>query len=751
MTATGGTLTFPTFPTYKLNLRYNDANQVISAQTSSNPGTLGYTAAPVYDSTTGVEIGLSTNVSTTPSVASLAYNAQALISSINFLANSTTTVATESFQYDGDLRVNSANACWQTACTTPPACPTAAFFCQGLTYDAASNVINLSTTQAAIPGITNSGGSETQVFCYDEQNRLTWAGNNTTPPTSCSGNGTPANTFFGASYHAAYSFNNLGQITTGPYNGTGTTQLDLYCDSTHPHALTIVAATGSTCTSQTGTNYTASYDARGNMTSRATKSGTSLDTQTLSFDGLDHLVRWNDTVTVSNEEWYMYDASGNRVLQRSTTGSGSSNTTITVYAFGLEEHAYNGAGTLNGSKYYYSLGGRMIGKTSGSGAPTFFLTDMLGSVLADFSGASGTSAVSGNQTYGPYGNLQYFKGSMGTVKGFTGQYQDDLSGLDSFGARSYDHLGGTFLSADTVQGNLQGDDPYAYVGGNPETFSDPTGRSYKPGQPGGGIATLDPGAETGSGSDTSSNTSNAGDGGNLSGSSSTSSAADGLSWSVTSGNTVTQYSIDPNTGDTIYWVYKGGFLVAGGDIPDTGGSPKAVNGAVLAALGIKFHFPNSVPGGFSVNVAPQPMPPTPQAGSGSSGSGGRSPGKPTSPPPGPNNPNSSGGIFTVRLSRSLHPETCGHIEDAINNGQPSVLTKDTDPVRKSLRRRAALNGYPTILNLDRDEYPMAMTLEGGSGADIRYINPSDNRGAGSSIRSQLDPYPDGTQFTIECI
>ena len=85
--------------------------------------------------------------------------------------------------------------------------------------------------------------------------------------------------------------------------------------------------------------------------------------------------------------------------------------------FGLEEHAYNGAGTLNGSKYYYSLGGRMIGKTSGSGAPTFFLTDMLGSVLADFSGASGTSAVSGNQTFCPYGNLQYFKGSMGTVNG----------------------------------------------------------------------------------------------------------------------------------------------------------------------------------------------------------------------------------------------------------------------------------------------------------------------------------------------
>lgn len=111
------------------------------------------------------------------------------------------------------------------------------------------------------------------------------------------------------------------------------------------------------------------------MTGRATKSGSSLDTQTLSFDGQDRLVRWNDTVTTSNEEWYLYDASGNRVLQRSTTGSGASNTTITVYAFGLEDHVYNGSGTLTGSKYYYSLGGRLLGKVSNSGAMKPFCTD----------------------------------------------------------------------------------------------------------------------------------------------------------------------------------------------------------------------------------------------------------------------------------------------------------------------------------------------------------------------------------------
>ncbi len=63
---------------------------------------------------------------------------------------------------------------------------------------------------------------------------------------------------------------------------------------------------------------------------------------------------------------------------------------------------------------------------------------------------------------------------MGTNKGFTGQYAD-ATGLDYYNARYYDPVAGVFLSADTVQGNAKGMNPYGYVGGNPETLSDPTG------------------------------------------------------------------------------------------------------------------------------------------------------------------------------------------------------------------------------------------------------------------------------------
>jgi RHS repeat-associated protein len=87
---------------------------------------------------------------------------------------------------------------------------------------------------------------------------------------------------------------------------------------------------------------------------------------------------------------------------------------------------------------------------------------------------AGSASVQGNQAYGPYGNSRYQAGSLGTAKGFTGQYQD-ATGLDYYNARYYDPVVGRFLSADIVEGNAVGMDPYAYVGDNPETYNDPTG------------------------------------------------------------------------------------------------------------------------------------------------------------------------------------------------------------------------------------------------------------------------------------
>ncbi len=269
----------------------------------------------------------------------------------------------------------------------------------------------------------------------------------------------------GASYSNSYVYTHLGQLWQGPLGGSGTQQQYLYCNS-QPHELTGLYGTGATCTNQTGQVYASSYDSWGNVTSR-TYSGT---TATLTYDLLDHFVSWN--AGAQNKDLSVYDASGTRVLRRTTTSSG---TTMTVYAFGLEEHSYFNTGGHKGDLYYYSLGGRLLGALDNTGKTTFYLSDALGSVLASFSSAAGIAAIKGNQVFGPYGNARDLQGTINTAKGFTGQYNDSLTGLDYYNSRYYDQVAGVFLSADVKQGNMQGMNPYAYVNGNPETYNDPTG------------------------------------------------------------------------------------------------------------------------------------------------------------------------------------------------------------------------------------------------------------------------------------
>ncbi|WP_338043665.1 NucA/NucB deoxyribonuclease domain-containing protein [Paenibacillus hamazuiensis] len=90
-----------------------------------------------------------------------------------------------------------------------------------------------------------------------------------------------------------------------------------------------------------------------------------------------------------------------------------------------------------------------------------------------------------------------------------------------------------------------------------------------------------------------------------------------------------------------------------------------------------------------------------------------------------------------------YPETAQHIKDAIAAGESDTCTIDRKGADE--RREQSLKGIPTKPGYDRDEWPMAMCKEGGSGADIRYVSPKDNRGAGSWVSNQLEVYSDGTR------
>ena len=86
---------------------------------------------------------------------------------------------------------------------------------------------------------------------------------------------------------------------------------------------------------------------------------------------------------------------------------------------------------------------------------------------------------------------------------------------------------------------------------------------------------------------------------------------------------------------------------------------------------------------------------------------------------------------SAKISRTKHPEAAAHVEEAQAAGQPSELTIDRAGAK--VRGREALRDYPSKHGKDRDEYPPKMFEEGGKGASVRLISPSDNRGAGASI------------------
>ncbi|MEG0346394.1 MAG: NucA/NucB deoxyribonuclease domain-containing protein [Erysipelotrichaceae bacterium] len=106
-------------------------------------------------------------------------------------------------------------------------------------------------------------------------------------------------------------------------------------------------------------------------------------------------------------------------------------------------------------------------------------------------------------------------------------------------------------------------------------------------------------------------------------------------------------------------------------------------------------------------------------------------------------------IVNVKLSKRKYPESTKHIEDAIKSGQPDTLTINRGGAKAN--RKASLKGIDKVPGADLDEYPPAMFVEGGNGASVRPINPSDNRGSGSRIGHQLKEYPDGTKIIISLI
>jgi RHS repeat-associated protein len=321
-------------------------------------------------------------------------------------------------------------------------------FEQARTFDGAGNLTSANTTLPA--------GTDNQAFCYDEQDRLTWAGATGTPPCGVS---LTSGSLTSARYTHTFSYDNLGRLTSGP-TGSYT-----YGTSAHLHGATAI-----------GSVYTAAYDAAGGMTCRAptsatTCAGTATGAQ-LSYDNEGSLAAWQNTPSnPTTTAGFLYDNQGSRVEQQATQNG---TTTTTIYVGNLEQVATTGSTTTT-TTFYYAGSARIA--LAVNGIVSYLAADGLASatVALDANGNATASSL-----YAPYGTARYSSGTMPTDYGFTGQHADSATGLDYYNARYYDPLAGQFASADTI---LPGDgydifglSRYAYVEGNPTTRTDPSGR-----------------------------------------------------------------------------------------------------------------------------------------------------------------------------------------------------------------------------------------------------------------------------------
>ncbi|GER89989.1 hypothetical protein KDW_41510 [Dictyobacter vulcani] len=436
--------------TQTMNMSYNDAGQptsvvypdgeTVTAQYDSN----GYSRSAFFGTPASTDpvTFLVGQVSYTNAgqVAGLAFGGSAAKSSVPTPVFSTT------MGYDGIQRPVSSSA--SKAGST--------FWNQNRTYDNVGNVLGVSTT---LPTTTGGTQKDVQSFCYDSVNRLVWSGNTGAPSGEDHCGLAPAGTTL-ATYQQAYTYDALDRLTSGP-SGTET-----YGFAPVHGALTLSTVPG---------QY-ASYDAMGNMTCRNVDTTTahacdaSQTGAQLTYDNEGRLETWTAPSGTTASDQYLYDNSGQRVFQHSSSILAGNTTKTDTITFDGTTDVTTTNGVTSTTKYY-SVGGQRVAMKK-DGVLSYLLPDMLGSTSIALKADGSVQAV---QLFAPFGGTRYSDGSMTTPYNYTGQRLDTTSGLLYYGARYYDSTSGRFTSADSVETNGSGLDPYAYVKGSPETFTDPTG------------------------------------------------------------------------------------------------------------------------------------------------------------------------------------------------------------------------------------------------------------------------------------
>lgn len=335
------------------------------------------------------------------------------------------------------------------------------------TYDPSGQITRITDIQ----GPAGASPIDDQCFTYDALDRLTAAW---TATDACAA--APSNTVGGGNiggpnpYWTSWTFNPDGDrasqtshtshtLPGAPGPDTVTTYSYTSSQTNGGHTLCAQSTSGPAPTSPC----TYTYDPAGNTTSRPDpSSGTA---QTLTWDPEGHLAK--ATSATGTTSW-VYDADGNQIL-RHDPGS------TTLYLPG-QEITRTANGTLTSTRYY-TLGGTVIGESTGQAATTDYLVgDQHGTKQI---AVNTTTLAVTRRAMDPYGNARgaVSGGAWPDNHGFLDKSVSAATGLTDVGARKYDSGTGRFLSADPV---LDASQPqqlaaYTYSDNNPTNLSDPSG------------------------------------------------------------------------------------------------------------------------------------------------------------------------------------------------------------------------------------------------------------------------------------
>lgn len=336
-------------------------------------------------------------------------------------------------------------------------------------YDAADRM----TAQRRFANSAGTGTpAVTTLYSYDDRNRETGVTHR---------QGTATGTIL---QQFTYTFNPADWVTSETKTIGGTTNTDAY---TYDPAGEIIAATHTDRATENfswdangnptgagyviGTNnrltedpnYTYSYDAEGNRTSRTAKVGGATDTYT--WDNRDRLTSSTASGSTVNQ---MYDPLDRRI------GTSSGFTSSWFGYDGDQVMSVHQGGAITDR---FTTGGidDVIGQEK-NGSLRWLLTDGRGSVTGTTS-TSGSST--GSKTYGTFGGTQTQTGTTDSFFAYTGREWDDAVGLQYSRNRWYDPGAKRWISEDPI-GFGGGDANLSrYVANSPGSFSDPSGLTAK--------------------------------------------------------------------------------------------------------------------------------------------------------------------------------------------------------------------------------------------------------------------------------